>query len=168
MSDYLKNLQDSNTVIHGFVRDKKMPKEVSLLESELREEVCEELSDILTEEEISEIEIARDFMGGVVARLSQGEATVAGLTAAAAIIYMATKAFSFAASYPECRKYSAIGMKKKCNWIIAHRKRLDVLKTKITLCNNSKDPAKCQTKVKAKIQAEEAKLKELGTIEGTK
>lgn len=111
-------------------------------------------------------------MGQVIIKLTQGQATVAGIAAAAAILYMTVKAANFLATSKECRNYKQGSppwrvCEKKV--IVANKKRqIAAINSKANLCNNSKDPAKCKAKLKEKItklqmevREQEKRIKEL-------
>ena len=166
---YLDDLKGNALLSESFF---SAPNPYADRESEIKtvkDTVVSEWEGILNEKEIvevlSEIDVAQGF-GQVVIRLSQGQAAVGAAAAAAAIGYLAGKAINKAMSYPECKKYGSAGLRNKCNNIIKKRKKLAVLKAKIGLCNNSKDPKSCKVKVNAKIQQTQEKLTRLGKIEG--
>lgn len=161
MSDYLKNLQDSNAVIHGFARDKKMPKEVSLLESELRDELVDVFTEDETDEALSELAVEQGF-GRIIIALTQGEAAVGGAVAAAAIAALALKAAKSMATPSECKKYNGQA-RSKCIKLRKNNAKLAALKSKIVLCQKSKDPKICSGKIKAKMAEIQNKIKTIGT-----
>ena len=157
MSDYLKNLQDSNALIHGFARDKKMPKEVSLLESELRDELVDVFTEDETDEALSEFDVGQGF-GKTVIALSQGEAAGGGAVAAAALIALAVKVGNAIGTPSECKKYNGRA-KNLCVMIRNNRKRISALKSKAVLCQKSKDPKLCSSKINVKMKELQAKVK---------
>lgn len=115
-------------------------------------------------ENIEEINIGQEgIFGNVLIRLSKGEATVAGLAAAAAIIWFGAKIVLKLSQSNRCRAMkpgSTPGRICENEVIIAtEKRRIDILKSKMHLCRNSKDRQKCEGKVKEKIVKSEAKIK---------
>jgi hypothetical protein len=147
MADYLKNLQEINILNNSFLKGGK--------------------SDVITEEEFSEISVGDAGPLGVYMHLTQGDVTVGAAAAAAAIIYYVGKAVSRLSTTSECRKYSSSADRKKCSRIIKNRKKLATFKSKIGLCQKTKKPEACAARVTEKISKIEMELKNLGTISGT-
>lgn len=116
-------------------------------------------------EDIQEISIGTGMgiLGNVYITLTKGEATVAGLAAATAIIWYASKVVIKLKQSKRCRVMKAGSTEARiCEnevMIAAEKGRIDVLKSKMHLCKNSKDQGKCQGKVKEKIVKSEAKIK---------
>lgn len=100
--------------------------------------------------------------GSTVIKLSKGETTVAGIAAAAAIIYMSVKAMKFLATSKECRNYK----QGTPQWKICENKvlnendnrKIKALSDKANLCNNSKNPADCKSKIQEKINSIKLKV----------
>lgn len=132
----------------------------------------EELTNYLTEDDLSELGITNLDQGPVAVKqilinLSHGEAAVGGSVAALAIAgfaaAVAAKGISDLTTPPECKKYSG-KHRVKCNGIVKLKKKISIMQSKKTLCKNSKDPKVCATKVNAKIQQAQDKLKAKGTL----
>lgn len=110
-------------------------------------------------EQLNEISVGQGF-GQVVIKLTQGEATVAGTVAAAAIIYMAStliaKGIVSTIVNKKCRVYKLGSPQyKKCINTLKIEKLVKtntLLKNKISLCKNSKDPQLCKRKVEERIR----------------
>jgi len=115
-------------------------------------------------ENLQEINISHEpFFGNVLLRLTKGEATVAGIVAAAAILWFGAKIVLKLSQSNRCRAMKPGSTPGKIceNEVIiaAEKKRIDILKSKMHLCKNSKDRQKCEGKVKEKIVKSEAKIK---------
>jgi len=129
----------------------------------------------LTHDLINEIDVINSPLGGVVFSLTKGETNIAGVTAAFAIIYMAyklSKGFAQKLKPKKCRQYKlGSPAQKKCHYevdVIALEKILSILKSKMKLCEHSKDKDKCELKLKKKmaevqqkVSAKQANIKQL-------
>ena len=120
---------------------------------------------------ISEVGVHQGF-GKVIINLSQGEITVGAALAASAILWLAYKKARSAFSPKECRDFkvgsSGHRMCMLRGKIVKEKGALGIITSKKSLCNKSKDPNKCVTKlstraaqIKAKIQKLQAKQKVL-------
>jgi len=121
------------------------------------------IDDYLDTIQLSEINVGSEF-GSVFLRLTNNEVAVAGIAAAAAIIWFATKAAIKLSQSKRCKSMKhGSTVARICEnevMIMKEKKRIEILKSKIHLCKNSKDRAKCEQKVKEKIIKAEAKIKE--------
>ena len=132
---------------------------------QLDEQAEQIVNDRFENSKLSEIDVGQGF-GNIIIRLSQGEATVAGALAAAAIIALSVKAIRRIRTAEECKDFrSGTPGYKKCHINVKIKKlqaQIAVINAKAGLCKKAKDPEKCNSKLKAKI----AKLK--AQIESTK
>jgi len=102
--------------------------------------------------------------GQTIIKLTSGQVAVGSLVAAAAIIYLGVKAGLYLLTSKECRNYkSGSPPWKVCEKrvIVANKKRqIAAINSKASLCNNSKNPAKCKAKLKEKITQLQVEIKE--------
>jgi hypothetical protein len=148
-----------------------------LMENKLRnvQKITEQQELITLVKELYELSIANNPLGGTVVALSKGDTNVAGAAAAFAIIYLAyrlSKGFAQKLKPKKCRQYKlGSPAQKKCHHevdVAALEKILSILKSKMYLCNHSKDKVKCELKLKKKmgevqqkISAKQARIKQL-------
>jgi len=158
----------------------------SVIDERINSLVADKMKDVqeITEKEellqlssdlINELNIMNNPLGGAVISLTKGETNIAGVTAAFAIIYMAyrlSKGFAQKLKPKKCRQYKlGSPAQKKCHYevdVVALEKVLSILKSKMYLCEHSKDQGKCELKLKKKmsevqqkISAKQARIKQL-------
>ena len=132
-----------------------------MLLSEESKKLDEELNEMIA---LNEFDVGTG-LGQVLIRLSQGEASVAAIIAATAIIYSITRASWFLAKPKACRAYG-LNTKQytRCKKSVKrdkYKKAVATLNSKKSLCQNSKDPSKCSEKVEGKMREFDHKIKKL-------
>lgn len=143
--DYLKNLQESTLLGTSFLKFYNDQAPISEDDFEVT----------LTEEEqkaVNEIELVT---------MAKGAITVGVVVAS--IIGGAIAAVKLSKQNPECIKYN-VAYRMKCNRIVNLRKRVFVLRSKMALCNNSKDVQACKDAIQKEIQAMATKIADVGEI----
>lgn len=138
-----------------------------LLDGKILTKIDEQTKEIIEDRfKVSEVSSYSSF-GQVIIKLSQGEANIAGIAAAAAIVYAAVKLQMKIATSKECKNYKFGSPQwKVCEQkvrIMKNKKQVDFIKSKINLCNNSKDPNKCKGKLQEKIKKLEFEIKQRQT-----
>jgi len=120
-------------------------------------------------EKLNEIGMSGAF-GKTIITLSKGESQIAAGVAAAALIYLAIKASKKLADSTdpaECKQYkSGSEARKKCLRMYKAnnvKRQIQMIKSKMSLCNNSRNPEKCKFKLKNKIRSLEVKVKALSS-----
>lgn len=147
---YLNLLIDSKLSSHKRLTEEQ---ELNILLEDLRKDLIE-------------ISSTGDLLGGLTVRLSKGETNIAAGVVAAAVIYgvyKLGKGLAQKLQHKKCRQYKLNSpAQRKCNnevEITIFEKQITILKSKMSLCSQSKDKAKCEAKIKKKILELQHKIK---------
>lgn len=129
----------------------------------MENKLVEDYLQVIQEDYLEEVDIVTVGRTTLV-KLSRGETAIGALAVYAAIIYLTVKAVLYLSTDKLCRKYKSgtkewnicgkqVDIKKK-------QKQIAVMKSRSSLCNQSKNPEKCKEKVRKHIDKLNKKIKE--------